>query len=361
MRPNSIDRAVDLLRRVTDSGEVRAAALLVRIGSDEVVHGFGQADPNTVFLLASITKPMTVAGVLILRHRGLLSLDDPVGRYLPEFHGGSRDRVTIRHLLTHTSGLPDMLPEDRTLRERHASLREFVAGATETSLMFEPGTAVSYQSLGTLLAAEIVERLAGIAFRDFLRTEVFGPLGMADTSLGLGGRSITQTARCQVVEQSGWDWNSAYWRDLGAPWGGAHSTVRDVATFLAAFTYSDCPILTPATIREMTSPQTPPEGYETWGLGWRVGSDAFGQRCSPGTFGHYGATGTVAWSDPRTNTACVLLTTLPAEHSRDHVLAAVSDLVSVAASAQVPLRECSAIYCDGSGNSHRRTSGFTPT
>lgn len=330
MREDRIDRAQTLISQLTETGAVGAAALLIRHGDVELTRGFGRAETDTVFLLASITKPMTATGVLVLRDRGEIALDDPVRAYLPEFRGGDRDHITIRHLLTHTSGLPDMLPEDIELRKRHAPLREFVEKACETPLLFEPGTVVSYQSMGILLASAVVERVTHRPFRDFLRDEVFVPLGMADTSLGLGGRSINDTAHCQVAEQTAWDWNTPYWRDLGAPWGGAHSTIRDVATFLAAFQRSDTSIWKPGTSREMLTLQTASHDA-AWGLGWKLGREWFGRSCSASTYGHYGATGTIAWSDPETTTDCVLLTTSPAANARHDLLAAVSDLVSDAA------------------------------
>ena len=132
--------------------------------------------------------------------------------------------VTVEHLLTHTSGLPDMLPENIELRRRHAALEEFVAGTCKTPLLFRPGSKVSYQSMGILLAAEIAQRITKLPFREFLRREVFLPLGMRQTSLGLGGRRIEDTAQCQVEGKDDWNWNSRYWRDLGAPWGGVDST-----------------------------------------------------------------------------------------------------------------------------------------
>ena len=128
-----------------------------------------------------------------------------------------------------------MLPENDALRKRHAPLKDFVAATCATPLLFSPGTSVKYQSMGVLLAAEIVERISKRPLPDFLRDEIYRPLGMKDTSLGLGGRDLTGTMQCQVEQQNDWDWNSAYWRNLGSPWGGAHSTAADVGRFLRYF------------------------------------------------------------------------------------------------------------------------------
>lgn len=329
IRRDRIGDAETLIRKFTDSGEVAAAAFLVRQGRFDRIRGFGKAVPDTVFLLASITKPMTAAGVMVLRDRGELKLDDPVRKYVPEFTGGDRDAVTIRHLLTHTSGLPDMLPENVDLRKRHAPLTDFLKGTCKTPLLFRPGTQVRYQSMGILLASAAAERITQVPFRDFLKKEVFGPLRMNATSLGMGGRKIEATAQSQVPERSDWDWNSPYWRDLGAPWGGAHSNAVDVATFLDLFQRHDPPIFKTGTTSEMITSQTGLK--DVWGLGWMVKPGGFGGQCSAYAYGHSGSTGTLAWSDPATKTTCVLLTTKPADQSDKVLLRPVSDIVSEAA------------------------------
>jgi CubicO group peptidase (beta-lactamase class C family) len=259
--------------------------------------------------------------------KGQLRLEDPVRRFIPEFAGGARDKVTLRHLLTHTSGLPDMLPENEALRARHAPLSEFVKGACKVPLLFEPGTKVSYQSMGILLASEIAQRITKRPFAEFMRSAVYSPLGMKDTSLGLGGRKISDTALCEVTGNEDWNWNSAYWRGLGAPWGGAHSTTADVARFLEYFWQPDGRLMDNALASAMVTDQTP--GLkESWGYGFRLGG--YPKACSPGTFGHSGSTGTLSWADPKRRLSFVLLTTRPADQSRRTVLAPVSEAVSEA-------------------------------
>jgi len=239
--------------------------------------------------------------------------------------------VTIKHLLTHTSGLPDMLPGNNALRIKHAPLKAFVAGTCKTPLLFTPGSEVKYQSMGILLAADIVERVTGQAFREFLRKELFAKLGMRDTVLGLGGRPVASFAQCQVPEVTNWDWNSQYWRDLGAPWGGAHASTSDVARFLGYFLAPKAGgPLRVETARQMITNQN--AGLKkAWGLGFMLEPGTFGKSCSPRTFGHYGSTGTVAWADPEKDLTCVLLTTKPADQSRAGLLGPVSDKVSEAA------------------------------
>jgi len=330
LRKQKVDEAATLIQSKVDSGDVRAASLHVRCGKEVVARDFGAAKSGrAVYLLASITKPMTATAVMLLADRGALSVSDLAQKYIPEFRGGDRDKITIRHLLTHTTGLPDMLPENDDLRKRHAPLSEFVKGACSTPLRFTPGTRVSYQSMGILLAAEIVERVAKKPLPEFLRAEVFGPLGLRDTSLGMGGRKIADTMQSQVDVSNDWDWNSPYWRNLGSPWGGAHATAADVAAFLDYFAHPTARVLKPETAASMVVDQTggltPP-----WGFGWAL-SRGLGKSSSPRTFGHSGSTGTLSWHDPSKDLTFVLLTTRPAAVSNRLVLAPAADLVSEAA------------------------------
>lgn len=323
--------AIEKIEAATRSGEVSAAALYVSQGKTVVERGFGKArSPHEVFLLASITKPMTAAGLMKLVERGKLSLDDPANKYIPEFKGEGRERITIKMLLTHTSGLPDMVPENNELRKKHAPLKDFVAATCRTPLLFPPGTQCKYQSMGILLASEIAQRVTDMPFRDFLKREIYSPLGMSQTSLGLGGRKIPDTAQCQVPPgDEDWNWNSPYWRDLGAPWGGAHASAADVARFLEFFMHPRDGALKASTARSMTANQN--QGLnKPWGIGFMIEPGGFGKKCSPRTFGHYGSTGTVAWADPEKDLICVLLTTKPADQSRAGLLGPVSDMVAAA-------------------------------
>ena len=209
LKQGKLDEAFSKLEAAAQSGAAEGSVLLVQQGDSATVKAFGTArDRKPVFLLASISKPMTATGVMVLADRGELKLTDPVQRYIPEFRGNGREEVLIRHLLTHTSGLPDMLPENGELRKRHAPLKDFVAGTCRTPLLFKPGSQVRYQSMGILLACEIATRITKQPFSDFLRDQLFKPLQMKDTSLGLGGRPIASTMHCQVDQVTDWDWNS---------------------------------------------------------------------------------------------------------------------------------------------------------
>ncbi len=143
------DVAADVLAHAVAVGQVNAAVLYVRYRNSKLVRSFGAArSPDDLFLLGSLSKPMTVAPLLALSDQGRFRLDDPVRKFLPEFTVAPRDRFTVRPLLTHVSGLPDPLPENEVRRKRHAPLSEFVARAVHTPLRFEPGSRYEYSQGG---------------------------------------------------------------------------------------------------------------------------------------------------------------------------------------------------------------------
>jgi CubicO group peptidase (beta-lactamase class C family) len=228
------------------------------------------------------------------------------------------------------------------------------AATCRVPLLFKPGAAVSYSNLGVLVVKEIMERITGSSLKELLKREVFDPLGMSASSLGLGGRPITSTVPIQG-KQHGANPNAAYHRDLGAPWGGVYSTAQDLMQFLRYFVDpSKTKLLRVETAQDMLRDHC--EGLnQPWGIGWMLATShdcyfsvrptwhrygwsalfsspeqgpAFGLKCSASTFGHYGVSGTIAWADPQNDVAMVLLTTKPVRYSRDGVLGPVSDLVS---------------------------------
>lgn len=340
--PDHMQAAAQIIQKQVDAGILESAVLHVRQGKDTFQQAFGKAiDAEAIFLLASITKTLTAAGVMVLADRGDLQLTDPVMKFIPEFNEGVRKQITVEHLLAHTSGLPDQLENNTQLRSRHAPLSDFVQGAVRTPLLFTPGTKYHYQSMGILLAAEIVERIARTALPDFLAKEVFTPFGMTRSALGLGRFKLQDTVRCQTehaAPESGagdpqaasWDWNSPYWRNLAAPWGGAHGTAADVARFLDAFMHPSGKVLRAETARLMLQNHTPGLTARR-GIGFALGPEGFGKNCSQQSFGHSGSTGTLAWADPETDTTCVILTSLPSRISGQTILHPVSDVVAAAA------------------------------
>ena len=200
-----LEKAVALLDDAIAAGAMTAASIAVCRGSSVVLsRGVGhscmpgrepvEVHADSTFLLASISKAFAALSLMVLVDRGLVSLRDPVEAFLPEFLSGRG--VLVRDLLAHTAGLPLQLPEDTALRRAHAPLAKFTEAACTTALVFEPQTDWAYCNQGVLLAGEIVERLTGLRLRDFQDSEIFGPLGMASSSLGLGGRSISETVWC---------------------------------------------------------------------------------------------------------------------------------------------------------------------
>src|SRR5262249_1805012 len=238
--------------------------------------------------------------------------------------------IQVRHLMTHTSGLPDMLPNNNQLRAAHKPLAAFIDEVCKLRPSFAPGTQVSYQSMGTAMLAELVHQVTGMTVNEFLRKEVFGPLGMGDTSLGWKPEKKDRIAAVRVSaedQKTDWNWNTPYWLGFGAPWGGLITSPADFARFcqmmLGGGALGDVRILSPATVRAMTSnqlaamPAVPEEERRCrpWGLGWRLNwpahSSNFGDLLGLRAYGHWGATGTLCWLDPDADAFCILFTTQP--------------------------------------------------
>ena len=324
-----IDEAVETLARATAEGQVAAAVLHVVQRENSFTRSFGKAaSADAMFLLGSISKPINVTALMTLFERGEFKLDDPVKKFLPQFVGDHRDEVTIRHLLTHVSGLPDQLPENNDLRSKHAPLSEFVEHAIRTPLQFVPGSKYHYSSMAILLAARVAEQISGTDIRTLVERAVFQPLQMQHSAQGLGRFKLENMVSCQsehVAPEAGggdpkakdWDWNSPWWRQFGAPWGGTHASAPDLGKFLADFLNETGACLKPETARLMVRNHNSP-GLIPRGLGWSVGSSAGSKECSEKTFGHTGSTGTIAWADPATRTICVVLTSLPARAAQPH-------------------------------------------
>ena len=346
--------AVDLAHNWADDGRVPAITLAT--GTKDRVHGpvsFGSLKVDgsqplperPIYLIASITKPIVAMGFLKLVERGLVTLGDRVSEYLPDFGRQGKHGVEIRHLLTHTSGLPDMVPNNVELRKANAPLSKFLEEILTLPLAFPPGRGVQYQSTGLLVLSEIVHQVSGRLCPEFLRQEVFQPLGMTDTVLGAPDDWFAPNAerrspnldripeiRLETEQLLGkhWNWNSRYWRQSGAPWGGLLTTVDDLAKLAQCLlrngrTTEGRSLWSPATVAAATTNQLAsmkeiPEDERRcrpWGLGWRLNWPAhsanFGDLLGLQTYGHWGATGTLMWIDPERGTFAVILTTQPQE------------------------------------------------
>ena len=340
--PAALRRADELVLRWITDDRIPAAAWCVGrrgrmaeprlVGRQRAAKDAPAIRKDALFLLASPTKPVTATAIMMLLERGRLALDDRVSEYVPAFAANGKRDVLIRHLLTHTSGLPDMLPDNEKLRRAHRPLATFVQETCRLPLLFPPGTRVNYQSMGIAMLAEIVHQVTGVTLADFLAKEVFGPLEMTDTSLGVQGARRERVAGVRVpaaLEKEDWNWNGAYWLGFGAPWGGLLTTTSDLAKFcqmmLSGGILGKTRILSPASVRAMTTnqlaamPRVPEEERRCrpWGLGWRLNWPAhsanFGDLTGPRTYGHWGATGTLVWMDPDAEAFFILLTTQPQE------------------------------------------------
>ena len=333
MKSNATQRDWNSVTAILDTAvadnTIRAASVFLRVGDEIFEKQFGTAQSNrSAFLLGSITKPMAIAAVMTLYDRGVFDLDDPVVKYLPEFQGERRNQITIRHLLTHTSGLPDQLPDNNHWRRSHASLKQFADQAILLTPRFQPGTQYEYSSMGILLACEMARRHTQQSIPDFVEAKILQPLQMNDSCLGrkhLDRNDLIAVQTEFAAPEAGggdptaksWDWNSDYWRDLGAPWGGMHASARDVAMFLETFVRHDGRILRPETSRLMIRNHNP-DSLPSRGLGFDVGLEELGFPRGSSIFGHTGSTGTIAWADPDRDRICVILTSLPGAAIKDH-------------------------------------------
>lgn len=336
------DDAFQVFKRATDTKQVDAAVLHVVQKDETFTRHFGKAaSDDAMFLLGSISKPINVTAVMNLVDQGKFRLDDRVKKFLPAFTGAGRDDVTIRHLLTHTSGLPDQLSNNNELRKQHAPLTEFADQTMRTRLDFAPGTRYQYSSMGILLAARIAELITGSDIRTLVDCAVFQPLNMKHSAQGLGEFKLEDMVSCQMegaAPESGsgdphakeWDWNSPYWRKLGAPWGGTHASAPDIGRFLSEFMGANGKAVKPETARLMTKNHNP-AGFTPRGLGFAVGKTSGRSGCSEQTFGHTGSTGTLCWADPASETICVVLTSLPGRGLRPHPREVAAERVAAAA------------------------------
>jgi CubicO group peptidase (beta-lactamase class C family) len=332
-----LEQAAQVMADWIKDGRVEGASILVTQGSRQFARNFGTAKgPEPIFLLASISKPMTAAAVMTLVDGGQLSLDDTVVKFFPAFTGEGRETITIRNLLTHTAGLPDMLANDEMLRQSHATLADYREGALKAPLKFPPGTKYSYASMGILLSSEIAQKITGKPIAEIVEERVFRPLGMRRTGFGLRGRANATTVPSQAgpamtdegkKSWNDWNWNSSYWRNLGAPWGGALGSAADINRFNREFLDQRGTIMKSANELLMITNQSPP-GVKASGLGFDLPPSVGAPACGPRTFGHNGSTGTYSWADPDSGTVCVVLTSLYEAAVRPHPSDLVGDLVA---------------------------------
>ena len=266
--------------------------------------------------LASLTKVVaTTAAVMALVEDGRMELDAPVRQYLPQFSGGNKDRVTIRHLLTHTAGTRAGAADIDGDASR-GRVREYLLSRP---LTLEPGAEVLYSALGFVVLWEAATRAAGEPLPRYLRRRVWGPLEMASTAMGVrqGCKDCAPTLHLEEAKEPyrGGSYDEVARRMDGITGNaGAFSTVHDLARFAAMIAnegrLGDVRVFERATVRDFATPQ---EGTGTRALGWEVycreGKVPDHTTCRDVmAFGHTGVTGTSLWIDPESRTWVVLLT-----------------------------------------------------
>ena len=329
-----------------DDGTVAGVVTLVAHKGEVVsIEAVGLADiankkpmrPDSLFWIASMTKPITATAIMMLQDEGKLSVDDPVEKYLPEFKNQwlidnrSGDAmalkkaprpITLRDLLTHTSGLSDL-----SAPRANCTLAELVMAYSQLPLKFPPGTKWEYCNSGINVLGRIVEVASGQSFADFLHDRIFKPLGMKDTTFW---PSASQARRLATSYQPGTNGPLEEARigfirgDLSDrsrtafPSGGLFSTAQDMWRFyqmaLNGGEFNGKRIVSRQSVDVMTRTQTGDirTGFTdgmSFGYGWAVVKKPAGvtEMLSAGTFGHGGAYGTQGWIDPKKELIYVLM------------------------------------------------------
>ena len=316
MDPAGLQAATKIIEDAVARDDARGAVLLVARRGKIILHeAFGWRDvekkkpmePNSMFRMASNSKSITAAAVMLLVDDGKVGLDDPIHKFFPTFNHGDSTSITVRHLLTHTSGLrigpiflSPMIPKSEEQPDAPSLLLE-VARFGAIGAEEKPGAAYSYNNAGYNTLAGLVEKLSG-SYKDFLHSRLYEPLGMTDS---FNHELDADHSRMSVVfrSHSGDGWRTG-WKPGDAPdypfprgSGGMISTAYDYAiwcqTLLNGGVYDQKRVLSKAVVQEAINPQgeaiPAAAGY---GLGWSVSE-------AGGVFTHSGSDGTMAWVDPK--------------------------------------------------------------
>jgi CubicO group peptidase (beta-lactamase class C family) len=302
-------------------------------------------DLNTLWDIASLTKVVGMTTAMMqLVESGKVLLDAPAHRYLPEWQGRNKERVTVRHLLTHSSGLPAFIQMWK-FTSTADSARQLVLNAPLDTV---PGARMVYSDLGAILLGMIVERVSGETLDGYLAKHVFTPLKMFDTRYRPGADVL---ARVAPTEKDPWrgrhlrgevhDENAFLLGGVSAH-AGLFSSANDLARFARAMlnggTLDGARIVRPETIRDFTRAQNILLSHRA--LGWETpnGTNSAGRKLRRPAFGHTGFTGTSIWIDPSNDLFIVLLTNRvnpSRENSRiGPVRTAIADLAVTQAQSQ---------------------------
>ncbi len=281
---------------------------------------------DSLFWIASMSKPITAVALMMLVDEGKVKLDDPVEKYLPEFKdvwlAVEKDKdhmllkrpaksITVRHILSHTSGLPfSSAMEQPTLDG--LTLRDAARSYAMTPLQSEPGTKYAYSNAGINTAGRIIEVVSGMSYEEFLDKRLFEPLGMKDTTFWPSEEQLKRLAKAYKPNKDKSDLEETKIGQLTYPLndrkrqpmpaGGLFSTAADLAVFgqmlLDGGKIKQQRYLSEAAVKELTTKQTGDAVPNTYGLGFDVGG---------GQFGHGGAYATNLSVDPKTGLITVFL------------------------------------------------------
>lgn len=270
---------------------------------------------DTIFDLASLTKVIATApSIMLLAERGKLNIDDPVKKYIPEFNGEGCEEITIRHLLTHFSGLRAGISP----KPEWQGYELGIAKACQEKPINKPGTTFRYSDINFILLGEIVRRVSGLPLNEFAKNEIFLPLKMTNTFFNPAVEKIPLIAPTQIIgkEPLRGVVHDPVARNMKGVAGhaGLFSTSSDLARFarmlLNKGELDGVRIFKPETIQSMTSVQSPTNSNVKRGFGWDIDSGYSrlrGKLFPIGSFGHTGFTGTAIWIDPFSNTFWIFL------------------------------------------------------
>lgn len=323
-------RAFTILRQaIADRAFPGASLAVTHQGSLIASRGFGRftydddapvVQPDTVSDLASLTKVVATTTIaMLLYERGQLSLDAPLSTFLPEFvslapkhQQATREAVTIRMLMAHSSGLPayEKLFEFAQTRE------DLIHAALTARLVTPPGTRADYSDIGFILLGEVLAKQAGLALDLFARQEIFAPLGMTRTRFlppdewktAIPPTEDDLKFRKRIVQGEVNDENAYVMAGLAAH-AGLFAPANDLAIFAECMLHHGAPILKPETVKLFTHREPTPPGTSRT-LGWDTPSptgSSSGRHFSPLSFGHLGFTGTSLWIDPARKLSVTLL------------------------------------------------------
>lgn len=321
--PERVERLLSVVRTHVEEGRYPGAQVaLARHGKLAVFETYGvarkhpqptPADERTLWLLYSSTKPLVAAGVWVLIERGLIRFADRVAEYIPGFEANAKGDVTVAQVLSHQCGFPSARIPKEALTD-HALLRKAVC---DFHLEWTPGTRVHYHGTSAhWVLAVLIEAVTGKDFREFLRKEVFEPVGLNDLFVGVPASEQYRCADMHDVPEAMaalGDFNTAEMREAGVPGAGGFATAADLAGFYQMLvqggTLNGSRILGPRIIQYVTRNHTGDRIDELMGMpmhrgmGVHVRGDTLtirglGTIAHPSTFGHGGAGSSYSWADP---------------------------------------------------------------